>query len=410
MSKLHRVAITGVGLTSPLGNSFEDLMTALYAGKSSVKRAAALEQEKSLHTRVASLISDFDEKQLPRQLRRSMSRVSLLAVDATGKALRHADLSKELIENDRTGIAYGSTMGGTSAIQAYLQCYMKSSGFDGMLSSTFLQIMSHTCGANLAIAYQISGRMIASCTACAASSQAIGFGYESIKFGLADRMVCGGAEEFHISIAGVFDTMRVTSTAFNDQPQLTPRPFSDDRDGIVIGEGAGTMILENWDMAVARGVPILGEVVGFHTNADGSHMTNPSVTGMANVMRGALDCAGLHASKIDYINAHGSGTTVGDVAESKAIYEVFGNKTAVSTLKGHFGHLMGACGVVESIASLGMLRDGKAIPTLHLENVDPECAPIDFVKNEPRKLPMKYVLKNSFAFGGINTSLIIKMV
>ncbi len=404
----HRVAITGIGLTSPAGQNFSEFMTNLFEYRSAITRSEALEKENSLHTRVAAVIHDFDEKQIPRQMRRSMSRVALLAADATQKAITSAGLPDDLITHDRTGIAYGSTMGGTSALQSYFVSYLKNHSFEGMLSSTFLQIMSHTCAANLATLFKVPGRVIASCTACAASSQAIGFGYEAIKFGLADRMLCGGAEEFHVAVAGVFDIMRATSTVFNDTPHLTPRPFSKDRDGIVVGEGSGTLVLENWDQAVARGATIWGEVVGFYTNADGRHVTNPSVDGMAKAMKGALDSAGIGAESIGYINAHGSGTTVGDIAESKAIFQVFGDRTPTSSLKGHFGHLMGACGVVESIACLGMLREQRAIATLHLDEVDPECAPINFLKGPSKPLTKDYILKNSFAFGGINTSLVFK--
>ncbi len=405
----RRVAITGVGLVSPLGDELESFLARLYAGVSGVVAMPEWAEGTGLATRVAAPVQGFDGSGIPRQQRRSMSRISQLAVTATGKAIRDADLSDALVRDDRTGIAYGSTMGGTSALGQYFASIMATKTYtEGVNSTTFLQIMSHTCAANLAVAFNVQGRVIASCVACAASTQAIGFGYEAIKHGTLDRVLCGGAEELHVAIPGVFDVLRATSTKWNDRPQETPRPFAADRDGIVVGEGAGTVVLEDYAAAVARGAKIYAEVLGFHTNTDSNHMTNPSVDGMEKVMRGALRDAGIAASEVDYVNAHGTATAIGDVAESKAIERVVGRDTPVSSLKGHFGHMMGACGVVESIACLGMIRDARVVPTLHLDAVDPACAPLAYVKGAPRPGPVRTVLKNSFAFGGINASLVLR--
>lgn len=404
----RRVAITGIGLVAPLGDDLDTFMTRLYKGDSSIVRVPEWENDSGLATRVGSIVPHFDGKNIPRTQRRSMSRVSMLAVTATGKAIRDADLSEEIVKNERTGIAYGSTMGGTSAIEHYYRNVLTTNSYcEGTTSTTFLQIMSHTCAANIAIAFGIQGRVVASCVACAASTQAIGFGYEAIRHGLMDRMICGGAEELHVAVAGVFDVLRATSVKYNDRPQLTPKPFSKDRDGIVVGEGAGTVVLEDMEQARARGARIYGEVRGFFTNTDSNHMTNPSVDGMEKVMKGALRDAGLSPSDVDYVNAHGTATTIGDIAESRAIERVVGRDVPVSSLKGHFGHLMGACGVVESIACLGMMRDGQLVPTLHLNEVDAECAPVAYLKDRPRPSAARTILKNSFAFGGINASLVI---
>ena len=407
----RRVAITGLGLVSPLGDELDGFMTRLYRGDSSIVRVPAWENDSGLATRVASMVEHFDGKNIPRTQRRSMSRVAMLAVTATGKAIRDADLPEQTVKDERTGIAYGSTMGGTSAIEHYYRNVLTTKSYcEGTTSTTLLQIMSHTCAANLAIAFSVQGRVIASCVACAASTQAIGFGYEAIHHGLMDRMICGGAEELHVAVAGVFDVLRATSVKHNDSPQLTPRPFSKDRDGIVVGEGAGTVILEDMDQALARGARIYGEVRGFFTNTDSNHMTNPSVDGMEKVMLGALKDAGLTPKDVDYVNAHGTATAIGDVAESRAIERVVGRDVPVSSLKGHFGHLMGACGVVESIACLGMMRDGQLVPTLHLDEVDDNCAPLAYLKGIPRPSRAQTILKNSFAFGGINASLVITKV
>lgn len=405
----RRVAVTGVGLTTPLGHSLAELMKNLQSGHSSIQVMPEWE-DGMCRTRVGSVVRGFDEKSVPRALRRSMSRVSLLAYDATVKAIQDAQLPEELVRHPRTGVAYGSTMGGTAAIGLSFAALAARELAQGLYSSTFLQIMSHTCASNLVVSLKIPGRVIASCVACAASTQAIGFGFEAIRYGKLDRALCGGAEEMHVSIPCVFDSLYATSTKFNDRPELTPRPFDSARDGLVVGEGAGTFLLEEWNLAQERGAHIYGEIIGFHTNADGNHMTNPSREGMEDVMRGALADAGVKPEEVSYINAHATATSVGDVAESAAIYAVFREGVPVSSLKGHFGHLMGACGVVESSACLGMMAADWAAPTLHLDAVDPECAPLYYVKSTGFKHQMDIVLKNSFAFGGINASLVFRKV
>jgi 3-oxoacyl-[acyl-carrier-protein] synthase II len=410
MSKPRRVVITGIGLVSPLGKSLDELFDKLSRGETSMVSMPHW-AEGGLSTRVGSIVQDFDERSIPRQLRRSMSRVSQMAVTATGNAIRDADLSDELVKSERTGISYGSTMGGTSALEKYYTAVISNGNVvDGVMSTTFLQIMSHTCAANIGIAFEIPGRVIASCTACSASTQAIGFGYESVRHGLADRMICGGAEEMHITVTGVFDVMRATSTKFNHQPDAACRPFSSDRDGIVVGEGAGTLVLEDYDTAIARGAKIYAEVTGFHTNTDANHMTNPSVEGMERVMRGALASAEISPGEISYVNAHGTGTSVGDAAETKAVHQVFGSSMPISSLKGHFGHLMGACGVVETIACVGMFKNDRLIPTRNLETVAEDCAPLDYVRSPRPVHNLRHVVKNSFAFGGINASLVLSKV
>ncbi|MCP3924695.1 MAG: beta-ketoacyl-[acyl-carrier-protein] synthase family protein [Desulfobacterales bacterium] len=402
----RRVVITGVGLLSPLGNTFEDFIINLYKGKSGIESDTDWVPF-GLETHLRGSVKDFSEKNIPRKERRSMSRVAQLAVTATKMAFDDASLSKELIENERTGISYGSTMGGTSAIQDFFGSTVDGNVTKGVMSTTFLKIMSHTCAANIGTAFKIPGPTMASCTACAASTQGIGFGYQAIKEGRLDVAVCGGAEELHVSVASVFDTLRSTSTKYNDKPHLSPRPFDENRDGTVISEGAGTIILEDMENAINRGAIIYGEVVGYYTNNDGVHMTNPSETGLNNCMKGALRDADLTPSDIDYINAHGTATLIGDIAESKAIENIFGNNTPVSSLKGNIGHTMGACGVLETAGCIAMLRDQKLVPTLNLENPDPDCGDLDYVKGECREHKIKHILKNSFAFGGINASLVI---
>lgn len=411
MNALKRVAITGVGLTTPLGNSFSQFMNSLYEAKTAIKNYEHLKEFGCLKTKLAALLENFNEdKILTRQMRRSMSRVSLLAVDSTAKAINDCNINEHVLHNANTGVAFGSTMGGTSTLEDCFQKYFTNKNFNGMLSSTFLRIMPHTCAANIALAFGITGRAIATSTACASSTQAIGFGFESIQNGLAKTMICGGAEEFHISIPAVFDVMFATSTNFNSTPELSPKPFDENRDGIVVGEASATVILEEWEQAIARGAKIYAEIVSFHTNTDAGHMTNPSTIGMTTVMSEALEKGNIKAENISYINAHGTGTIIGDIAESQAIYNLFKNKVPVSSLKGHLGHLMGACGVVETIACLGMLNSNVLIPTKNLINPDPKCGALDYIKLKPRVSEQLFILKNSFAFGGVNATLVIKKV
>ncbi|NUT15326.1 MAG: beta-ketoacyl-ACP synthase, partial [Cupriavidus sp.] len=242
---------------------------------------------------------------------------------------------------------------------------------------------------------------------CTSGSQGIGYAYEAIRSGRQVAMLAGGAEELDATEAAVFDTLFATSTC-NDSPQTTPRPFDSGRDGLVLGEGAGTLVLEELEHAQARGARILAEIVGFGTNSDGAHVTQPRAETMAVAMRLALEDAGLDAARIGYVNAHGTATDHGDVAESHATHAVFGPATPVSSLKSYMGHTLGACGALEAWMTIEMMRDGWFAPTLNLSRPDPRCAPLDYIMQTPRELAVDYVMSNNFAFGGINTSLVFR--
>lgn len=276
----------------------------------------------------------------------------------------------------------------------------------GMQSSSYLQFMSHTCAANLAILFQSKGPLIASCTACVSGSQGIGFGYEAIKQGKASIMITGGAEEMHFMNAGVFDIMRTTSTGFNDTPELTPRPFDKARDGLVVSEGGACLILEEYEHARKRNAQMYAEILGFGNNCDGSHLTSPGVAGLIRASELALKEAGLSPDKIGHINAHATATEAGDIAESKAIFSVFGDQVPVSGFKGYMGHTLGACGGIESIITIMMMREGFIAPTRNLTTPDPLCAPVNHVLGDVRDERFGIGMNNNFAFGGINTSLI----
>ena len=403
----RRVAITGVGLVSPIGNSLHAASAALREGRHGI-----LVQEKwgaigNLATRLAAP-AVLDASGYTRKTVRTMGRVALLAAIASDQAVADAGLSPDQLRDGSVGLAYGSTHGSSSELEEFTRSLFRENSLKGLPSTSYLKFMSHTCAANLAMHYGVTGRIITTCAACVSSSQAIGFGYEAIKFGLQDAMICGGAEELHFTHAGVFDIMYATSNKFNDRPDLSPRPFDTRRDGLVIGEGAATVVLEDWDRARARGAQIYAEVLGYGTNCDGRHMTNPSAEGMAGAMRLCLKDAGTSADAIDYVNAHGTATELGDIAEAQATAQVVGLEVPFSSTKSFTGHTLGACGSIEVAFCLAMMRDGFLAPTRNLDEVDPRCAPLDYVRGGARQARPRTIMTNNFAFGGMNTSLLLR--
>ncbi len=407
MSQGRRVVVTGVGLRSPIGNSMDELSASLQQGRSGVRAVPAFGAVDHLRTGVAGLVEELgDERSIPRKSRRSMGRVGLLAALAAQEAVRAAGLDDELLASERCGVAFGSTTGSSAAQQLFLEPILAGNSLQGLQSSSYLQFMAHTCAANLAVMFRAKGPLVASCTACTSGSQGVGFGYQQVRWGLADVMLTGGAEEMHFLVAGIFDIMHATSTRYNASPELTPRPFDRDRDGLVVAEGAACLVLEEREHALRRGAPVLAEVLGYGTNCNGDHMTNGDPDGIAACMRLALRDAELPAEAIEHINAHATGTDIGDAAEALATHKVFGTRVPVSALKGYMGHTLGASGAIESVATLAMLREGFAAASKNLEVPDPELPPLDHVLGAARALPMKIAMNNNFAFGGVNTSLI----
>jgi len=256
---------------------------------------------------------------------------------------------------------------------------------------------------------RITGRIIPTSSACTSGSQGIGYAYEAIRFGMQDVMVAGGAEELCATEAAVFDMLYATSIR-NDEPSTTPRPFDRDRDGLVIGEGAATLVLEELEHAKARGARIHAEVVGYGTNSDGNHITQPSGKTMQIALRLALQDADLPSEAIGFVNAHGTATEWGDIAESQATAAVLGHSVPIHALKSYFGHSLGACGGIEAWLGIEMMNDGWFAPTANLANLDPRCAELDYVTSEGRTKDIEHLMSNNFAFGGINTSLIFKRV
>jgi 3-oxoacyl-[acyl-carrier-protein] synthase II len=404
---MRRVVVTGIGIASPLGCDLVEAASRLRANEHGITTMPAWDALSHFSPRVAAPVIIPKALEIPHKAARTMGRVAQLATVATTIAVRDAALEPDDFASGTVGLAYGSTHGSSQANEDWVRKLLSQNGFLGMSSTTYLKFMSHTTAANLAIHFGVHGRVLCTSAACVSASQAIGQGFETIASGLGDVMVCGGAEELHFSHAAVFDMLHAASKAFNTTPELTPRPFDQRRDGLVVGEGAGTIVLEEYERAKQLGKRIYAEIVGYGTNCDGTHVTNPSRDGMRGAMALALRSAGCGPEAIDYVNAHATGTTVGDIAESQATYALFGDRVPVSSLKGNLGHTLGACGGLEVAFSISMLREGWIAPTRNLEVVGDQCAPLDYVMGEARTARLARVMCNKFAFGGINTSLII---
>ena len=406
---MRRVVVTGMGGLSPIGGDWKSIGDSLHAGRSGVSVVPELGEYEGMDTRLAARIEDFDvPARYPRKRTRSMGRVSLLAARATEIALEDAGLLESaVLHSGSTGISYGSTAGSPPAMATYAGAIYVRKTLRGIRATDYIRFMSHTVAANLAQFFEVRGRVITTCSACTSGSQGIGYGFEAIASGKQDWMITGGSEEFHPIDSAVFDLMFATSTR-NDDPSSSPRPFDADRDGLVVGEGAGTLILEELERARERGAPIYAEVLGFATNCDGKHITNPDADGMRRVIELALRDSGLGPDDIDYVNAHATGTEAGDIAESQATHAVFGNRIPTSSLKSFLGHTLGACGALEAWISIEMMREGWFAPTLNLDSVDPRCGELDYIRGEGRAIQAEYVMSNNFAFGGVNTSLIFR--
>ncbi|HEX7339148.1 MAG TPA: beta-ketoacyl-ACP synthase [Rhodanobacteraceae bacterium] len=404
----HRVVVTGFGGLTALGHDWPTIAANLRAGRTGVRHMDAWDDIASMNTRLGAPVAPYElPAHYTRKRTRSMGPVAIMSTRATELALINAGLLDDPILTDgRTGIAHGACAGSADAVFAFGQLGA-TRDLHGITSNTYVRMMSHTGAVNISLFFGITGRIIPTSSACTSASQAIGYAAESIAAGKQTVMIAGGAEELSFGTTAVFDRLFATSTR-NAEPDLTPRPFDRDRDGLVAGEGAVTLILEDLDHARARGATIHAEVAGFGTNSDGAHITQPSADNMAAVMRLALADAGLDASAIGYVSAHGTATELGDVAEAQATHEVFGPRMPISSMKGGFGHSLGACGALEAWLAIQMMREGRFAPTLNLDHVDPACAELDYIVGSERALDVEYVMSNNFAFGGINTSLIFR--
>lgn len=399
-----------MGGVSPIGNNWQQVKESIHDGRSGVQVHPEWSACEGIQTGLAAPCQFTAPTEWDRKNTRTMGRVSLMGVQATIDALISAELmGNPLLESGSCGVAYGSTSGSPPAIEDYFRSLSLNKSLKGLSPYTYIRLMSHTCAVNIAQFFKVKGRIIPTCSACTSGSQAIGFAYETIREGHQDIMIAGGAEELHLAAVAVFDIMYATSTTLCSGDSVkAPRPFDARRDGLVIGEGAGTLILEEREHALARKAPIVAELIGFGTNSDGVHITNPCTEGMEQAIRLALKDAGLTPDDIQYVNAHGTATEIGDIAESQATARVFGSRMPVSSLKSFMGHTLGACGALEAWITIKMINEGWLAHTLHLETIDDRCGRLDYVRNHPREWEAQTVMSNNFAFGGVNTSLIFR--
>lgn len=405
---MKRVVITGMAGFSPVGNDIDTAAAQLRRYENCVRLMPEWDIYDGLNTQLGAPVPEFElPRHYNRKRTRSMGRVSIMATRTCELALEQAGLLDDpILKSGQVGIAYGSSSGTPDAIGSFASMLFQHTT-DRIKANTYIQMMSHTTSVNAAVFFGLKGRMLPTSSACTSGSLAIGLAYEAIRSGQQKIMLAGGAEELSATQAAVFDTLFATSIA-NDEPQTTPAPFDANRDGLVIGEGAGSFVLEALDGALERGAPIIAEVVGFGTNSDGQHVTQPTEETMALAMSLALTDAGVAPEKISYVNAHGTATDIGDVAESQATRRALGWRAPISSLKSYMGHTLGACGGIEAWLTLHMLQEGWFAPTINLTDVDPRCADLDYIQGSGRQIDAEYVMSNNFAFGGVNTSLIFK--
>ena len=407
---MRRVVVTGMGGVTSLGHCWSDIRDNILDGKTGIRHLPEWETIQGMNTKLGAPLQDISfDGRWPRKKTRTMGLVSLYSVYATEKALEAAGLVDDpLLQSGRTGVAYGSSFGSTAPLAEFCEL-LYNRNLKNLTATSYIRLMSHTTPVNIGLFFGIKGRIIPTSSACTSGSLAIGYAAETIRYGLQDVMIAGGAEELCPSMAAVFDALYATSTR-NTTPELTPCPYDVNRDGLVIGEGAATLILEDYDHAMARKAPIYAEIIGFGTNTDGNHVTQPTAETMEVAIRLALQDARLAPADIGFISGHGTATEHGDIAETLATYAVFQDKTPLHSLKSYFGHTLGACGSIEAWLGIEMMRNGWFVPTANLKNIDDRCAPLDYVMHEKRCLNIDTLMSNNFAFGGINTSLIFKQV
>lgn len=403
----RRVAVTGIGGITAFGRDWHSIQAAFKAEKNAVKYMDWRERFPELEAQLGAPIEDYaPPKHWTRKQLRSMGRVSYLCVDAAEQALADAGLlGDESITDGRMGVACGSSSGSTKDIGDVGELLLTGTSRN-FSANTYVRMMPHTTAANIGIFFGLKGRIIPTSSACSSGSQGIGYAYEAIKYGLTDMMLAGGGEEFCPSEVYVFDSLYAASRR-NGEPEKNPRPYDVNRDGLVIGEGAGIFVLEELEHAKRRGAKIYAELVGYGANSDGSHVTQPQKDTMQKCMELALQDAGITPDKIGYVNGHGTATEKGDIAETLATEAVFGF-VPISSQKSYLGHTLGACGALEAWFSIEMMNGGWFAPTLNLNDIDPRCGKVDYILSGGREIETDYVMSNNFAFGGVNTSLVFK--
>ncbi|HON59633.1 MAG TPA: beta-ketoacyl synthase N-terminal-like domain-containing protein [Smithella sp.] len=407
----RRVVITAMSAITPIGYGKDRIVSSLLNGVSGVR---PLREEEFLspfiHCKVYGTVEDPIAYDFTRNQRKTMGPVAYYACQVAKEVLEQSGLKDDFIRSGRLGVAFGSIHGSPTVQRNIYRIFFGARdkiAIKEIGAVDYLKSMVHTTAANITKMFGITGRVISSGTACTTSSQSIGFGYEAVKFGLQDAMLCGGADEYDTTTVAVFDNLLACSTAFNETPQKTPRPFDKDRDGLVVGEGAGAVLLEEYEFAKKRGADILGEVVGFYCNNNGGDMILPNLKGITNTLKYGTESAKIPPRDVDLISAHATATKMGDIIEAQAIHDVFGDHPYVVGLKSYTGHTMAACGAIETIMTLYMMREGFIAPTLNLDAVDERCAMIRHVRQVVEH-PVRLAAVQNFAFGGVNTILFIK--
>jgi 3-oxoacyl-[acyl-carrier-protein] synthase II len=344
-----------------------------------------------------------------------MAPCAYYACQVAKEVLEQTGLPQNFITSGKLGVAFGSIHGSPLTQRDIYRTFFGAladkddKAYKSIGAVDYLKSMVHTTAVNITKMFGITGRVISSGTACTTSSQSIGYGYESVKFGMQDAMLCGGADEYDTITVAVFDNLLACSTAFNSEPHRTPRPFDKLRDGLVVAEGGGAVMLEEYEFAKKRGANIIAEVIGFACNNNGGDLILPNLQGITNTLKLGLENAKINPEEVDLVSAHATATKMGDIIEAQAIGNVFGTSPYVVGLKGYMGHTMAACGSIETILSLYMMQEGFIAPTLNLEEVDERCAMIKHVQKIIEK-PVKTVAVQNFAFGGVNTILLLRKI
>lgn len=406
---MKRVVVTGMAGMTSLGETADEIFEQISLGKNGIRYMPDWEVFSDLRCKIAGPVEYFEvPKHFNRKVTRGMGRVALMSVISAEKAIIDAGLLNDpILQSGETGVAFGSSAGSVDAVAEFGTMLLENS-MSKLNATTYIRMMSHTSAVNMTVFFGLKGLTLPTSSACTSGSMAIGQAYEAIKYGKQTIMIAGGAEELSPAGAAVFDVLLATSSN-NQHPEQSPRPFDKDRDGLVVGEGAGCLILEEYEHAVARGATIHAEIIGYGSNTDGQHVTRPDSEMMGRCMQLALKDAQLNPDDIDYVNAHGTSTDQGDIAETQATARILGKKP-ISSLKSYFGHTLGACGAIEAWLSIEMLYRKQFIPTLNLDEVDSLCGDLDYIIGEARPMDASIVMSNNFAFGGINTSIILKKI
>lgn len=407
----HRVVVTGLGVVSSLGEDKEKFWDALLSGKSGIKRVTRFDASR-ITTQIAGQIDEFDPNNyLDKKEARRMDRNTQFAVAATAMAMKDSglDLAKE--NRERIGVIFGSGIGGIQTLEEQARVLVEKG--PGRISPFFVPMMIPNMAAGqIGITFGLKGPNITTVTACASSNNAIGEAFEILQRGEADLIVTGGSEAPATELSmGGFCAMKAMSTR-NDEPEKASRPFDLGRDGFVLGEGSGVIILETLEHALNRGAKIYAEISGYGSTCDAYHITAPDPVGAgaARAMKLAIEDAGMQPGEISYINAHGTSTAKGDIGETLAIKSVFGEdakKVAISSTKSMTGHLLGAAGGIEAVATILAIVNNEVPPTINLDDPDPECD-LDYVPNKSRKMNVQAAISNSFGFGGHNAVILFK--